>query len=335
MDARERVAELSKLLTEANYRYYVLDDPTMPDYEYDRLLRELEELEAAHPELALPQSPTKRVGGEALSQFEKVNHPVPLMSLQDVFSVEELGEFLDKMKEVYPGAEFSVEPKIDGLSVALEYENGVFVRGATRGAGYGGLVGGQDFQDLAHGDIGIGGAAGIGESGLIGENCHRMNTSTVELSHDHAVHSMRDAWKRKHPWNPIPGVWLNSSVVLVGINGGAVSDFFVYHFAKCGQTTAAKCVHQFVEFRIIAMADGCFGDPRLFHNGQNQIQCKNDKSDPQTSGFPDPDDAKNDAGNEQPEIMEQEVGEDEKQKVFGGILAFHIQITYRRTRGRP
>ena len=135
MDARERVAELSKLLTEANYRYYVLDDPTMPDFEYDHLMRELEVLEAANPEYALPDSPTKRVGGEAVSQFEKVTHPVPLMSLQDVFSIEELNDFLGKITEQHPNAAFSVEPKIDGLSVALEYENGVFVRGATRGDG--------------------------------------------------------------------------------------------------------------------------------------------------------------------------------------------------------
>ena len=135
MEPKERIRELTDLLNEANTKYYVLDAPEMPDFEYDRLLRELEELESAHPELALPDSPTKRVGGEALSQFEKVQHPVPLMSLQDVFSTEELGEFLDKMKEAFPSAEFSVEPKIDGLSVALEYQDGVFVRGATRGDG--------------------------------------------------------------------------------------------------------------------------------------------------------------------------------------------------------
>ena len=135
MGPKERIKELTDLLNEANTKYYVLDAPEMPDFEYDRLLRELEELEAANPELAMPDSPTRRVGGEALSQFEKVQHPVPLMSLQDVFSTEELQEFLDKMKEAYPSAEFSVEPKIDGLSVALEYENGTFVRGATRGDG--------------------------------------------------------------------------------------------------------------------------------------------------------------------------------------------------------
>ena len=135
MNPRDRVEELTRLLTQANYRYYVLDDPTMPDFEYDRLLRELEDLEKAHPELAAADSPTKRVGGEALSQFEKVTHPVPLMSLQDVFSLEELDDFLNRVLESEGSAQFSVEPKIDGLSVALEYVNGQFVRGATRGDG--------------------------------------------------------------------------------------------------------------------------------------------------------------------------------------------------------
>ena len=135
MNPKERVLQLTQILNDANYRYYVLDNPTMPDFEYDQLLRELEELEKANPELVAADSPTKRVGGEALSQFEKVAHPVPLMSLQDVFSKEELREFLNKVLETEPGAEFSVEPKIDGLSVALEYVNGLFVRGATRGDG--------------------------------------------------------------------------------------------------------------------------------------------------------------------------------------------------------
>lgn len=135
MNPKERIDELTAILSEANYRYYVLDDPTMQDFEYDRLLRELEELEAANPELASVDSPTKRVGGEALSQFEKVQHPVPLMSLQDVFSMEELSEFLEKIIASESDVAFSVEPKIDGLSVALEYVNGVFVRGATRGDG--------------------------------------------------------------------------------------------------------------------------------------------------------------------------------------------------------
>ena len=132
---KDRIKQLTEQLNEANHRYYVLDNPTMPDFEYDRLLRELENLEAEYPQYALADSPTKRVGGEALSKFEKVNHPVPLMSLQDVFSLEELDDFLLKIQQDHPEAEFTVEPKIDGLSVALEYENGIFVRGATRGDG--------------------------------------------------------------------------------------------------------------------------------------------------------------------------------------------------------
>lgn len=135
MEPKQRIEELTKLLNDAGYRYYVLDDPTMPDFEYDRLLRELENLEKANPELALPDSPTKRVGGQAVNTFGEVTHAVPLMSLQDVFSLEELDDFLVRTKEAVPGAQFSVEPKIDGLSVALEYVDGQFVRGATRGDG--------------------------------------------------------------------------------------------------------------------------------------------------------------------------------------------------------
>ena len=135
MDVRDRIEELKKRLTDANYRYYVLDDPTMPDFEYDRLLRELEILENENPEFLTSDSPTQRVGGAAISAFEKYQHPVPLMSLQDVFSIEELNEFLDKILQTEPDTTFSVEPKIDGLSVALEYVDGKFVRGATRGDG--------------------------------------------------------------------------------------------------------------------------------------------------------------------------------------------------------
>ena len=132
MEPRKRIEELTDILSDANYRYYVLDDPKMPDFEYDRLLRELEDLENANPDLRDPNSPTQRVGGEALSQFQKVTHPVPLMSLQDVFSTEELEDFLNKMDG---DTLFSVEPKIDGLSVALEYVDGRFISGATRGDG--------------------------------------------------------------------------------------------------------------------------------------------------------------------------------------------------------
>ena len=135
MEPKERIQELTKLLNEAGYRYYVLDDPTMQDFEYDRLLRELEDLEKAHPDLVLPDSPTKRVGGQAVNTFAEIPHAVPLMSLQDVFSTEELDDFLSRVREAVPDALFSVEPKIDGLSVALEYVDGQFVRGATRGDG--------------------------------------------------------------------------------------------------------------------------------------------------------------------------------------------------------
>lgn len=135
MDPKKRMDELVACLQEANYRYYVLDDPQMLDFEYDRLLRELEELESAHPELRRADSPTQRVGGEAISAFSKVEHPVPLQSLQDVFSTEELTEFLEKTLDFDAASAFSVEPKIDGLSVALEYVDGKFLRGATRGDG--------------------------------------------------------------------------------------------------------------------------------------------------------------------------------------------------------
>lgn len=135
MEPKERIQQLTKLLEEADHQYYVLDDPQMEDYEYDRLLRELEELEKQYPQYADPLSPTHRVGGEALSQFEKVEHPVPLESLQDVFSQEELADFVEKINLDLPGTVYSVEPKVDGLSVALEYIDGNFVRGATRGDG--------------------------------------------------------------------------------------------------------------------------------------------------------------------------------------------------------
>ena len=101
MEPKERIQELTKLLNDAGYRYYVLDDPDMPDFEYDRLLRELEDLEQAHPEFALPDSPTRRVGGQAVNTFTEVRHPVPLMSLQDVFSMEELDDFLRRTSRKY------------------------------------------------------------------------------------------------------------------------------------------------------------------------------------------------------------------------------------------
>ena len=135
MNPKDEIKELSDLLDRANYEYYVLDNPTMADFEYDRLLRRLEDLEAAYPELASPLSPTKRVGGQALDHFEKVEHTVALESLQDVFSAEEVADFCNRMEQGAEEVLYSVEPKIDGLSVALEYVDGMFFRGATRGDG--------------------------------------------------------------------------------------------------------------------------------------------------------------------------------------------------------
>jgi len=135
MNEQQEIAQLREELERANYEYYVLDQPTMSDFAFDRKLRRLEELEAAHPELATPDSPTRRVGGKAAEGFEEVVHRMPLESLQDVFSLEELEEFDQRVRESVEGAVYDVEPKVDGLSVALEYENGVFVRGATRGDG--------------------------------------------------------------------------------------------------------------------------------------------------------------------------------------------------------
>lgn len=135
--------ELERLRREVAYhakKYYVDDAPEISDYDYDMLYRRLEELEAAHPEFFDPSSPTQRVGGTPLERFEKVTHRVPLNSLEDVFSFEELAAYLDgaeaRLAEANIVPEWSVEPKIDGLSVALTYEHGVFVRGATRGDGY-------------------------------------------------------------------------------------------------------------------------------------------------------------------------------------------------------
>ena len=135
MNYREEMKQLRETLNANGYRYYVLDDPQISDYEYDHMLRRLEDLEREHPEEITPDSPTQRVGGPTLSEFAPVEHPVPLESLQDVFNGGEVEEFLERVAGTFPDAEYSVEPKVDGLSVALEYRDGVFVRGATRGDG--------------------------------------------------------------------------------------------------------------------------------------------------------------------------------------------------------
>ena len=136
MEIQKEIEKLRRELEYHNKLYYVLDAPVISDYEYDMLMQRLKKLEAEHPELITPDSPTQRVGGEALSQFEPVTHQVPLESLTDVFSYEELFAFGDRMDALLTEPhDYVVEPKIDGLSMSLEYENGVFVRGATRGDG--------------------------------------------------------------------------------------------------------------------------------------------------------------------------------------------------------
>ena len=131
--------EIEKLRREINYHsrlYHVEDAPVISDYEFDMLMQRLKTLEAEHPELITPDSPTQRVGGQALSKFEQVQHQVPLESLTDVFSLDELYAFGERMDALIAAPHsYTVEPKIDGLSMSLEYENGVFVRGATRGDG--------------------------------------------------------------------------------------------------------------------------------------------------------------------------------------------------------
>lgn len=135
-EAEKRISELSEILEKYGYEYYVLDNPTVSDYEYDMLMQELKKLESDYPELVSPSSPTQRVGGTALNTFEKVTHTVQMGSLQDVFSFEQVREFVDKCKENLKNPVFTVEPKIDGLSVSLEYTDGIFTRGSTRGDGF-------------------------------------------------------------------------------------------------------------------------------------------------------------------------------------------------------
>ncbi len=132
----EKVNSLRAEIEQHNHNYYVMDNPTVDDYTYDMLMQELKNLEAEYPELADPNSPTQRVGGEALNLFEKVEHKVQMGSLQDVFSLEQVQAFTERCKESAVNPVYVVEPKIDGLSVSLEYVNGEFVRGSTRGDGF-------------------------------------------------------------------------------------------------------------------------------------------------------------------------------------------------------
>lgn len=134
-DVKRHMEALRTTLNHYAYQYYVLDDPEVSDYRYDELLRELETLEAQHPEYVTPDSPTQRVGGKLLEGFAQVRHEVPMESLQDVFAVEELFDFDERVRAAGVQPVYVVEYKIDGLSVSLEYENGLFVRGSTRGDG--------------------------------------------------------------------------------------------------------------------------------------------------------------------------------------------------------
>ncbi|NLY52366.1 MAG: NAD-dependent DNA ligase LigA, partial [Firmicutes bacterium] len=136
-EARREVESLREQILYHDYRYYVLDSPEIADAEYDRLMRRLRDLEAEFPELVTPDSPTQRVGGQPLSSFQQVEHRLPLLSLDNAFTQEELQAFHQRVQRWLEGQPLSyvVEPKIDGVAVSLVYENGVFVRGATRGDG--------------------------------------------------------------------------------------------------------------------------------------------------------------------------------------------------------
>ncbi|MCW8906077.1 MAG: NAD-dependent DNA ligase LigA, partial [Sedimenticola sp.] len=137
--ARRRAAELREQINLHNYRYYVLDDPQVPDSEYDRQLRELQALEAEYPELITPQSPTQRVGAQPLAGFTEVTHRVPMLSLDNAFSEEEMIAFdrriRERLGEHSDAIVYSAEPKLDGLAINLRYQSGQLVQAATRGDG--------------------------------------------------------------------------------------------------------------------------------------------------------------------------------------------------------
>ena len=143
MDIKKRIDELVKILNKASYEYYTLDNPSITDQEYDSLMDELIKLETNNPSLVRVDSPTVRIGGEVISEFKKVNHEVPMMSLGDIFNEEELIDFDEKVKKVVSNPEYVCELKIDGLSVSLIYEKGKLVRAATRGDG---IIG----EDITH-----------------------------------------------------------------------------------------------------------------------------------------------------------------------------------------
>ncbi len=136
MNDIERMKELVNILNKANYDYYVLDNPTLEDFEFDKLLQELTSLEAKYPDKKDPNSPTNHVGGEAISSFESITHEKQMMSLSDAFSFDELRDFDSKVRSVYPNASYMCELKIDGLSISLIYKNGLLDVASTRGNGF-------------------------------------------------------------------------------------------------------------------------------------------------------------------------------------------------------
>ena len=142
-EIKKRINELSSILKQANYEYYNLDNPSITDQEYDKYLRELMDLEEKYPEYQDPNSPTKRVGGEAIDKFQKVQHKIPMISLSNVFNEEEIRDFSNRIKNAGFNPKYVCELKIDGLSVSLHYEHGKLVFAATRGDG---VIG----EDITH-----------------------------------------------------------------------------------------------------------------------------------------------------------------------------------------
>ena len=140
MSIEQQIQQLREQLNKHNYRYYVLDDPEVPDAEYDRLFQQLKSLEAEHPSLIAPESPTQRVGGAPLAAFKQVQHELPMLSLDNAFNAEDMQEFNRRIVDrlAYPADTeigYACEPKLDGIAISLLYENGVLIRGLTRGDG--------------------------------------------------------------------------------------------------------------------------------------------------------------------------------------------------------
>ena len=133
--AAKKIKQLRQELNHHNYKYYVENNPEISDYEYDQLLKKLEKLEERYPDLITPDSPTQRVGGEPLDEFQTVKHKIPMLSLANTYNEQELIDFNERVEKNVGSVEYVVEPKIDGAGIALYYENGVFIRGATRGDG--------------------------------------------------------------------------------------------------------------------------------------------------------------------------------------------------------